>query len=50
LTLASSQFDVVEVVAAVLAQNREVANPVEGMVRIPNGDLARVAGIIPCRL
>jgi hypothetical protein len=50
LPLRSSQLDVVHVATAVFSQDREVLSPEEDVIWIPNGDFARVTGIIPGRL
>ena len=48
LPLLGSEFDVLHVATAEFSHDRKVANPVEGVIWIPNGDFARVTGIIPC--
>ena len=47
LPLLSSEFDVLHVATAEFSHDRKAANPVEGVIWIPNGDFARVTGIIP---
>ena len=47
LPLLSSEFDVLHVATAEFSHDRKVVNPVEGVIWIPNGDFARVTGIIP---
>jgi hypothetical protein len=50
LPLLSSEFDVLHVATPEFSYDREVADPVEGVICIPNTDFARVTGIIPSRL